>query len=613
MWIDHANPGANMGPRRMPGYRPALRWQLVLAACVALVGLAALSVRIPVAEAAAHTPSGGRPPGGNFADPVVREVDIAEPAVVRIATRLQFTVSIQLCTRSVTLPQGGGSYRVEGTGSGAFISANGDILTADHVVDVPDFVLATYADQDIADVLNNASAFDPGCHYSVVVTPDLVDQALGSQITFNVHLLNHSSVVYRSTDYSGPLTVSDVKDAPSERATIVAHSAFEQNDLALVHIDATDTPSIQLDNSTTVAAEDHLTVIGFPGNGDLRNDRGQIKNPDNFLTPSVNDVLVSAIKTFDNGSQLIQVGGNVEQGDSGGPVLDSAGHIVGVVSFGGPYRGSTAFLRTSNNALDMIGSNTISMTPGAFQRHWAQAFADYAATAPGHWHKAAREMAALASSYPEFKALTPYLTYAQQAATSEVVPDSNGQTVDPLVLTVAGAGVLVLLLAGGGVLWWLLARRRARARAAATAVGPYGGYGMANVPTGQPAYAGGAPMGYPPGYGPFPGYGAPAIYGPPPGYHPVGGFGSLPSDPAGNGSSPYPGSALAGAPARSGYAYQGGTGVAPSPSGHVADFTAQGGLEPSVPVDTGVCLNGHTLPPGANMCPHCGAPRRYTA
>ncbi|GAC1447117.1 MAG: hypothetical protein PVSMB4_01530 [Ktedonobacterales bacterium] len=432
MWRVHANPGASAGRRPTPGFRSTARWFPLLAAFTLLAGLAALSAQPPIAQAAARTPDGGRPPGGKVADPVVREVDIAEPAVVRIDTKLQFTVAVQLCTRSVTLPQSGGGYRVEGTGSGAFVSANGDILTADHVVDVPDFVLATYADQDIADVLNNASAFDPGCHYSVVVTPNMVDQALGTQISFTVHVLSHSSAVFRSTTYSGPLAVTDVQDAPAANATIVAHSPFEQNDLALLHIDATDTPSIQLDHSASVATEDRLTVIGFPGNGDLRNDRGQIKNPDNFLTPSVNEVLVSAIKTGDNGSQLIQVGGNVEQGDSGGPVLDAAGHIVGVVSFGGPYRGSTAFLRTSDNTLDMIDSNNISMTPGAFQRRWALAFADYAAATPGHWHKAAQEMATLASSYPDFKALTPYLTYAQQAANSEVAPASGGQSIDPL-------------------------------------------------------------------------------------------------------------------------------------------------------------------------------------
>src|SRR5262245_9264070 len=47
-------------------------------------------------------------PGGNVSDPVVRAVDIAKPAVVRIITFLtgQLTVHFS-ATQNVTFPQGG--------------------------------------------------------------------------------------------------------------------------------------------------------------------------------------------------------------------------------------------------------------------------------------------------------------------------------------------------------------------------------------------------------------------------------------------------------------------------------------------------------------------------
>src|SRR5260370_7280741 len=78
-------------------------------------------------------------PGGNVADPLVRAVDIAKPAVVRIFTQFnnaQLSVHFSL-TQSVTFPRSGSGYILTLSGSGTFITAHGDILTPDHVVNPP--------------------------------------------------------------------------------------------------------------------------------------------------------------------------------------------------------------------------------------------------------------------------------------------------------------------------------------------------------------------------------------------------------------------------------------------------------------------------------------------
>src|SRR5437667_3713040 len=98
-------------------------------------------------------------PGGNIADPAVRGVDIAKPAVVRVATTLggRLTVSFSP-TMNVTFPQFADSYKISLLGSGAFISARGDILTADHVVhpphDATDQVLYQMAAEDVTAYYN---------------------------------------------------------------------------------------------------------------------------------------------------------------------------------------------------------------------------------------------------------------------------------------------------------------------------------------------------------------------------------------------------------------------------------------------------------------------------
>jgi hypothetical protein len=372
---------------------------------------------------------------------------------------------------------------VAGTGSGAFISGSGDILTADHVVQPPDEEILYFAAYDIASVLDNLGQYDPGCGVlGGVVSPSDVANGL-IQLKYSAHVTGRHSFVWLSTAYSGLINASTLKDAPTLDATVEASSSYTDDDVAIIHVGLSDTPSIPIGRSDDVAVEDHLTVIGFPGNGDVTD------NPNNMLTPSVNSVTVSAIKRNDNGSPLIQVAGNVEHGDSGGPLLDAQGQVVGVVSFAGPDpQGSTTFMRATSSAQPLFDSKQIITTPGHFEAAWTQAFDAYAATYPGHWHDAAAKMEALAAAYPQFKALDPYLNYAQTAAAQEQVTSNVPSTTTLLIA--GGAAIAVVLLAALTPILVLRARakRKARQKAAQAAV-------YAN------AYAGVAPQ----PYGPLPG------------------------------------------------------------------------------------------------------------
>ncbi|MEO7021292.1 MAG: trypsin-like peptidase domain-containing protein [Ktedonobacteraceae bacterium] len=436
-------------------------------------------------------------PGGHIADPVVRQVDIARPAVVRIITKLgaRLTVQFTQTSQGVTFPLGGGNYPLELSGSGAFISAHGDILTADHVVNPPhdqsitDFLYQTAA-SDIADYIN--------AHLRVnqpATSSDVVAELEAGVFTSTPAYDQASSEVYLSTAYAGPMSGTKLKDVPAKIHAAVdrieAQSSFDAMDVAIIHVTGMDNmPSIQLDDSSQVAEQDKLTVIGFPGLGDVS------VAPINLLTSSINTLYVSALKTTDANAPLIQVGGNIEHGDSGGPVLDDSGHIVGIVSFGlfNPNEtGSTTFLQAANSARTLIQAQSINTTPGAFQHAWAQAFNDYASTSAGHWHTAFRELQDLVDNYPGFLGAAPYLAYAQsqtsteQPATTPSTPGSNPTSMIVLSLL----GVLVVLILGAVV--FVVMKRRSQAVPAGAAQGfgayahPQSGMPGAYVPP-QPNY-----------------------------------------------------------------------------------------------------------------------------
>jgi serine protease Do len=416
-------------------------------------------------------------PGGNVTSPAVRAVDIAKPAVVRIYTQVSGQLTVNFSAgNSVTFPQGNGkSYQGLLSGSGTFITSNGDILTADHVVNPPPEVLQQAAAQDIANYINSNPKLGLG-----QVTADQVTQMLQSgQLQSSANFGPKQSVVFLSTDYTGPLSATSMNQVPTSFQApvdrIEKESSVNQDDMAIVHAAFTDTPSVQLGDSSTVQVQDQLNIIGFPGNGDVSS-----TNPTDLLTSSVNTISVSAIKTTDAGAPVIQVGGNVEQGDSGGPALDMSGNVVGIVSFGlastSGSSGSTSFLQASSSARTLIQSLNLNTNPGKFQTLWNQAFNDYSATTSGHWHKAAQELQQLASNYPQFKAVDKYLTYAQaQAKTEKVTPTAtptptptaarSSKAASTNIMAIVGTvGAILLVVVLIVLLFAVMARQRGKKR-----------------------------------------------------------------------------------------------------------------------------------------------------
>lgn len=420
-----------------------------------LLALTLLGATAGAAHAQGSVTSTGRAPGGRLSDPVVRAVDLAAPAVVRIATVYDSHITLNVCGANVTLPHGATGYTEGALGSGAFISAHGDILTADHLIQVDHDILEQQlfadpaAQSDIANALNASPCYGFG---PAITASDIGAGFLQlSGIEYRATFSSPKTYVWRDTWYSGALPtpstdnpdllLTALMSAPHVQAATLKSSDFTHDDLAVLHVDQENTPSIRLDDSANVQALDTLTVIGFPGNGDANN------NPTNLLTPSFNQASVSAIKTNTDGAQLLQVGGNIEHGDSGGPALDSTGRIVGVVSFGGPdSQGITAFLRSSDTARGLIASAHVDMRPGAFELAWERAFGDYAATYTGHWRRSSQELVALLKAYPQFKGAEPYASWAQAQARVELQPQRRPALTPVILATLAALAALDLVM-----------------------------------------------------------------------------------------------------------------------------------------------------------------------
>ena len=93
----------------------------------------------------------------------------------------------------------------------------------------------------------------------------------------------------------------------------------EQSDLALLKIPQKSETFATFREGRGVRAGESIVVVGYPLHGVLS------------YEPNVTTGVVSALAGPDNDRRLIQITAPVQPGNSGGPLLDQSGNIVGIV------------------------------------------------------------------------------------------------------------------------------------------------------------------------------------------------------------------------------------------------------------------------------------------
>src|SRR5712675_2470339 len=137
-----------------------------------------------------------------------------------------------------------------------------------------------------------------------------------SQIRFSVHtghvVTNHHVVDGCVGDIQGNLT----GEAPVKLRLV---SSDETNDLALLQAPGSfkDVATIK---ATAVRSGDSVVAIGYPFHGLLTSDF------------TVTTGIVSSLSGIMNDTRFLQISAAVQPGNSGGPLLDTSGQIVGMVA-----------------------------------------------------------------------------------------------------------------------------------------------------------------------------------------------------------------------------------------------------------------------------------------
>ncbi|MGA9772619.1 MAG: trypsin-like peptidase domain-containing protein, partial [Blastocatellia bacterium] len=104
----------------------------------------------------------------------------------------------------------------------------------------------------------------------------------------------------------------------------------EGKDVSVIKIEVKNAPVLKLGNSDKIQLQDHITVLGYPAAADT-----DVLSKESALEASITDGKVSAKKSSSEGAPILQVSAPSTHGNSGGPVLNDKGEVIGMLTFRG--------------------------------------------------------------------------------------------------------------------------------------------------------------------------------------------------------------------------------------------------------------------------------------
>ena len=403
----------------------------------------------------------------------------SKPAVVRIVDGAAGQILFQ--------PPGyqGQTFNVSAIslGSGFFISANGYIATNAHVVssthDGEDKAKQALFYQMVRQIAQQMGKDPRSLNTNFI---DQYSQLQSFKLFHHVIIPDGSSFPFEIKQYGAP----------------TGESNDQGKDVAIVKIEVKNAPILRLADSDKVQLQDHVTVIGYPGAADTFNS-GLLDSKSAFEA-TINDGKISAKKQASSGAPILQTSTAATHGNSGGPVLNDASEVIGLLTF----RGDTvngqevsgfSFVVPSNTVMEYVKSAGATNAEGPTDKLYREGLDFY-------WNQ---YYSSAIPKFEEVKRLFPQHSEVDRLVQSSQQAKAEGKEKASFPLWIVGVILLVVfliiaILIIGGIILFLARRRGKKAALPAHPAEPRAAIASSHSPT--PAAASYSPT--PPAHKPVP-------------------------------------------------------------------------------------------------------------
>ncbi|BAZ08819.1 serine protease HtrA [Calothrix sp. NIES-4071] len=276
--------------------------------------------------------------------------DYTKPAVVQIASGCTAKVRSNYNNQSKVYDVSAG-----GMGSGFFVNSDGYIVTNVHVVE------ASKNSQECQKALFEnyveQIAQDLGVNPNELLNNPKALQEIDNSSEFIEEIKQINSVILPNGE-TLPFEIK-VSGAPTGQG----------KDVAVIKVEIKNAPVLKLADSEQVQIQDKIVALGYPGINP------SILDEKSFAEATITSGEISAKKQLADGSPVFQISASVTHGNSGGPVLNEKGEVIGITTFGGePVNGQEvsgfAFAFTSNTIMEFVRQAGVDNEEGAVDKFY---------------------------------------------------------------------------------------------------------------------------------------------------------------------------------------------------------------------------------------------------
>ncbi|MHB9287485.1 S1C family serine protease [Halobacteriales archaeon Cl-PHB] len=230
--------------------------------------------------------------------------------------------------------------RTGGSGSGFVVSPNGHVVTNAHVV-LADREPEGMLFQELARIQRQAIREEIAQDQDI--DEDQKERVgeilLNKMLEYFAEEASLSGVEQSFNVLNGVATPDDDVQVESWEAEVLRSGSVITEvdgevswgeDVAVLSVDQHHLQSVDLGSSADLDTGDEVFVIGYPNIGisQLFEDRNTA------LEPTLTSGVVSARRTLNSGVEAIQTDAAINHGNSGGPMFNSDGEVVGIATFG---------------------------------------------------------------------------------------------------------------------------------------------------------------------------------------------------------------------------------------------------------------------------------------